>query len=119
MAEKKGYDWSTLWKTEDWVAVWLGFLVIALILIFNNWKVIDLTKVPANHKWATDSQIASRVAKWNETADPLIKDAEAREELGTVTRLQMLKEALAKGDRKEIETAAGRVERIGGIPGAL
>ncbi|MBS1115415.1 MAG: hypothetical protein H6Q94_1144, partial [Nitrospirae bacterium] len=21
MAEKKGYDWSTLWKTEDWVAV--------------------------------------------------------------------------------------------------
>jgi len=117
--EKKGYDWSTLWKTEDWVAVWLGFMVIALILIFNNWKVIDLTKVPANHKWATDSQIASRVAKWNETADPLIKDAQAKEEQGTVTRLQALKDALAKGDRKEIEAAAGRVERIGGIPGAL
>ena len=39
--------------------------------------------------------------------------------MGTVTRLQALKEALAKGDRKEIEAAAGRVERIGGIPGAL
>lgn len=119
MEEKKGNNWSILWKTEDWVAVWLGFLVIALILLFNNQKVFDVTKVSANHKWATDTQISSRVSKWTKSADALIKDAEIKEELGTVTRLQALKEALAKGDRKEIEAAAGRVERIGGIPGAL
>ncbi|MFA4827602.1 MAG: putative sulfate exporter family transporter [Thermodesulfovibrionales bacterium] len=119
MEEKKGYDWSTLWKTEDWVAVWLGFLIIALILAFNNWKVIDVTKITSSFKWATDGQIASRVSKWNESIDPLIKDAGTKGEEGTVARLQALKDAIAKGDRKEIETAAGRVERIGGIPGAV
>lgn len=119
MEEKKGYDWSTLWKTEDWVAVWLGFIIIVLILAFNNWKTFDLSKVNSNFKWATDGQISSRASKWKEAIDPLMKEAQAKDEQGTANRLQALKEAIDKGDRKQITEAAGRVERIGGIPGAL
>ena len=29
MAKTK-INWSKLWKTEDWLAVWLGFIVIAI-----------------------------------------------------------------------------------------
>ncbi len=116
---KKGYDWTTLWKTEDWVAVWLGFLIIALILAANQWKVFELKKVSTTFKWATESQITSRGAGWQQTADALMKSAAAQGEEGTVMRLQGLKDAVQKGDRKGIAEAAGRVERIGGIPGQL
>jgi hypothetical protein len=24
-------DWSSLWKKEDWLAVWIGFLILLLV----------------------------------------------------------------------------------------
>ncbi len=110
---------SDLWKNEDWLAVWVGFLVIALVLVLFQTKAVDLTKVAPTYRWTTDGQAASLIPKWNETVDPLIQNAEKSGELGAANRLKGLKEALAKGDRKEIGKAAERVERIGGIPGAL
>ncbi|MBF0328392.1 MAG: putative sulfate exporter family transporter [Nitrospirae bacterium] len=115
----KGSSLSDLWKNEDWLAVWIGFFIIAMVLIFNQWSIIDLKKVSPGHKWATDGQIASRVEKWNAAIDPLMKDAEAKGEQGAVVRLQGLKETLQKGDRKSIAEAAGRVERMGGLVGEL
>jgi uncharacterized membrane protein YadS len=109
---------QTLWKYEDWMAV-CRFLIIALVLVLNQYKVIDMTKVAPNFKWATDSQVASRAPRWNEAIGPLIADAKAKEEMGTVNRLTQLKEAISAGNRKAIEEASARVERIGGIPGAL
>jgi hypothetical protein len=117
LPQKKG--WSNLIKNEDWLAVWIGFLIIAIVLIINNYKIIDLTKVAPNYKWAAEGQILSRVSKWNNAIEPLLKDAETKEETGAVNRLQALKNALAKGERKEIESTAGKVERIGGLPGQL
>jgi uncharacterized membrane protein YadS len=33
MAQKKGIDWSNLWKSEDWWSVWIGFFIILLTII--------------------------------------------------------------------------------------
>ena len=30
MQEKKGIDWSSLWRVEDWWACWLGWLILIL-----------------------------------------------------------------------------------------
>jgi len=30
MQEKKGIDWSSLWRVEDWWACWIGWLIIVL-----------------------------------------------------------------------------------------
>jgi uncharacterized membrane protein YadS len=111
--------WSALWKGEDWLAVWLGFFIIVLVLVLNQYKVVDMSKVAPSFKWATDGQIASRAAGWSSSLDGLIANAEKTGEQGTVVRLKGLKDALAKGDRKEISAAAERVERIGGVPGAV
>ena len=111
--------WSALWKGEDWLAVWLGFIIIALVLVLNQFKVVDMSKVTPSFKWATDGQISSRVAGWSSSLDALIASAEKAGEQGTVVRLKGLKDALAKGDRKEIAAAAERVDRIGGVPGAV
>lgn len=49
-------DWSSLWKKEDWWAVWLGFIVLALASIrvvtwlpkIDGWASIPLTAVKVN-----------------------------------------------------------------------
>ncbi len=110
---------SSLWKNEDWLAVWLGFFIICAILAAFQFKWFNLSTVPTNFKWTTDSQVASRLDKWNNAVEPRIKEAEAKGEAGSVARLQALKESLAKGDRQEIAKAAGKVEGIGGIPGEV
>jgi uncharacterized membrane protein YadS len=111
--------WSVLWKNEDWLAVWIGFFIIALALMLYSAKVVDMAKVAPSYKWTMDGQIASRIAGWNAAVDVLMLQAEKAGEQGTLVRLKGLKDALAKGDRKEIGAAADRVDRIGGIPGAL
>lgn len=118
MAEKKGGLWSLI-HTEDWLAVWIGFLILVFIVAAYKGKWMDLKELSPTHKWATDGQIASRIDKWTKAIDPIMKDAEAKGEIGTVNRLQALKEALAKGDRKDIASSAEKVQRIGGLPGEL
>ena len=41
-------DWSSLWRKEDWWAVWLGFLLLAICTLgLMSW-------VPKLQKWSTD-----------------------------------------------------------------
>lgn len=112
-ALEKKPGWSNLWKSEDWLAVWLAFFIMATLIVFFNWKVIDLKKIVPTFRWTTDGQIESRIAKWTEAAEFIRKDAETKGELGTVKRLDELKEALASKDRAAIEKAGGRLERLG------
>jgi uncharacterized membrane protein YadS len=101
------------------MAVYLGFFIIALILVSSAGNLIDFKGLSTSFRWTTDGQVASRIPSWSAAVGPLIKDAQAKDEKGTVARLQGLKEALDKGDRKAIASAAGRVQRVGGLPGAL
>lgn len=116
MAERK----SNLIKSEDWMAVWIGFLIIILAIVFFKGGIMDLGKqIKPGFDWATDGQIASRVNEWNGLIAGASKEAEAKGEVGTVNRLNALKEAIAKGDRKEIAKAAGKVKILGGVPGQV
>lgn len=112
IAEKQGSKWSVFWKNEDWLAVWLAFFIMATLVAFFSWKVIDLKQVVPTFRWATDAQIESRAGGWTESADHIIKDAEAKGEVDTVTKLNVLKEALAKKDRAAIEEAGRKLERL-------
>ena len=55
---------SRYWRTEDWIAVVLGFLVITSVLVLFQWKVFDLRNVVPTFRWTTDSQIASLTPGW-------------------------------------------------------
>ncbi len=116
---QKPSGWSNLIKGEDWMAVWIGFLIIILAIVFFKGNVIDLKKVNPAFKWTTDGQVSSRADKWTGIVDGARKEAEAKGDVGSVNRLQGLKDAIAKNDRKEIAAAAGKVERLGGKPGAI
>ena len=61
------------WRTEDWIAVIIGFLVIAGALAAFNWKLIDLSKVTASYRWTTEGQIESLTPGWIEKLDGIAR----------------------------------------------
>ena len=63
MANKKGIDWSSLWKKEDWWACWIGWFLLLLALVAL------LPAVPKLGRWTEFSQAFPRgaVAFWSLT----------------------------------------------------
>jgi uncharacterized integral membrane protein (TIGR00698 family) len=112
---------ASRWRTEDWMAVFLGFLVIASVLALFQWKVFDLRNLVPTLRWTTDSQIVSMTPSWNDALDSIIKDADAKGQKNVVDLSKSLKDALQEADRRAIEGAAGRLAAVGSrtLAGAL
>jgi uncharacterized membrane protein YadS len=102
------------WRTEDWVAVYLGFFIIAVILAAFSWKLFDLGNLRSTFRWTTDSQIAARAPGWTAALDEISKDAEAKGKKDVAAAAGGLKAALQANDRKAIEKSAGDVAKAGG-----
>jgi uncharacterized integral membrane protein (TIGR00698 family) len=109
------------WWTEDWLAVLLGFVVLATVLALFHWKVVDLRNVVPTFRWTTDSQIASLTPAWIDALDAITRDAEAKRQQNVATLSKSLKDALLSKDRKAIEAAAGKMAALGNrtVAGAL
>ena len=102
------------WRTEDWIAVVLGFLVITSVLVLFQWKVFDLRNVVPTFRWTTDSQIASLTPGWIAALDQI--DARRGGQAAAERRWRSskdLRSALASGDRKAIDAAAGKMAALG------
>jgi uncharacterized integral membrane protein (TIGR00698 family) len=107
--------------TEDWMAVLLGFVVIATVLCVFQWKVADLRNVVPTFRWTTESQIASFTPGWIDALNSISREAEARKQTNVVDLSKALKDALEKKDRKAIEGAAAKMAALGSrtLAGAL
>ncbi len=109
------------WATEDWVAVILGFLVIAAVLATFHARLFDLRNVTSTFRWTTDAQIASMTPGWIEALDTIGQDAKAKRQENVASLTADLKQALTSGDRKAIDAAAAKVSALGKrtVAGAL
>ena len=96
---------SLLWKTEDWLAVWVGFLVIALVLAGLP------VKIP-KFKWTTDGAFTSQMNELREAKalEKLEATAVEKGEAALAADLGALKTAVAAMDRKAIGDAAKKLE---------
>ncbi|MDH5202970.1 MAG: YeiH family protein, partial [Nitrospirota bacterium] len=103
MAEKQGIDWSSLWKKEDWWGVWIGFLIIALVLV-------GLTVKIPKFKWITDGEFTSYTVKMTPAVEKLAKEAEGKGEVALKDSLVALKTSIDSKNRKAIGDAAKKVE---------
>ena len=92
----------SLLRTEDWLAVWLGFLVIILVLAGVR------PQLPS-FRWATDDGVAASVEEKKPLVEQFIKEAEAKGEAELVAAGTALRTAIDKGDRAEIGSAAKKV----------
>jgi uncharacterized integral membrane protein (TIGR00698 family) len=99
------------WRTEDWMAVILGFVVIVLAIGFFNTKAVDLRQLVSTYRWTTEGQLQARVPNWIATSEKIAKEAEAKGQANIVASAKSLKEALEKRDRKAIEAAAGKTQK--------
>ena len=104
------------WRSEDWVAVYLGFLIIIITLAVFSGKWVDLGAATSSFRWTTDAQLASRAPAWSAALDGVAKDAEGKGDKGkeVSAKASQLKEALQKNDRKAIEKTAGDLAKAGG-----
>ena len=100
---KQGIDWSSLWKKDEWLAVWIGFLIIILTLAG-----LKLTNV--NFRWTTDGEFASFAAEQIPAVDKLIKEAGGKGEEGLVAQATALKAALESGNRKAVGDAIKKMD---------
>ena len=109
------------WRTEDWMAVFLGFLIIVVVIVFHSTKAVDLRDAVSTFRWTTDDQIASRAPDWIATLNGIAKDAEAKGQKNVADMSTALKEALEKKDRKAIDSAAAKLAKLGSktMAGAL
>jgi uncharacterized integral membrane protein (TIGR00698 family) len=110
------------WRTEDWVAVYLGFLIIAIILAAFSYKWFDLGALRPTFRWTADSQIASSAPGWRASLDGIAKDAAAKGKKELAGSANRMKSALDKGERKAIDKAAADLSKAGGrntVPGTL
>src|SRR5574341_503950 len=110
------------WRTEDWVAVYLGFFIIVAILAAFSYKWFDLGTLRSNFRWTADAQVAASATGWRESLDAIAKEAQAKGKGELAAKAEGLKSALDKGERKSIATAAGELAKAGGrntVPGTL
>src|SRR5262245_33511527 len=99
------------WRTEDWVAVYLGFLIIAVILAAFSYKWFDLAALRPTFRWTADSQLASSAPAWKASLDAVAKDPKGKPEVASSAN--NLKAALDKGDRAAIDKSAAALAKAG------
>jgi uncharacterized integral membrane protein (TIGR00698 family) len=104
MAEKNdGINWSVLWKSDDWMSVWIGFFILIFFLA-------GATMSLPRWKWIGDGSFQDSIAGYAKKVDSTIKDAEAKGEAALKDQAAALKAALGAKDRKAIGAAAGKME---------
>jgi hypothetical protein len=57
MEEKKGIDFTTLWKKDDWMSVWIGFLILIIFLAGATFKL-------PGWRWMTDGAFIEKAEEW-------------------------------------------------------
>ena len=92
-APSGGIDWSSLWKKDEWLAVWIGFLIILLSLA--GMKLTNVT-----FKWTTEGEFASFGAEQVPLVDKLAKEAGDKGETDLQAQILALKATLESGNRK-------------------
>ncbi|HAA04766.1 MAG TPA: putative sulfate exporter family transporter, partial [Syntrophobacteraceae bacterium] len=103
MAANGRIDWTSLWKKEDWVAVWIGFIIILAILV-------GLKISTPKFKWTTETEFASFAKEATVLVEKLVKQAGDAGEAALQEQATALKGTLTAGDRKAIGAAAKKME---------
>ena len=105
MADNK--SGSALLKTEDWLAVWLGFVIIVVVLA-------GLRPEMPKFRWATDAGFAATAAEQKPAIEKIAKEAGGKGEADLAGAAVALKSAMDGGDRAAIGGAAKKLGEAAG-----
>ncbi|MBI4689652.1 MAG: putative sulfate exporter family transporter [Nitrospirae bacterium] len=103
--KKEGIDWSSLWKKDDWLAVWIGFLIIILIIAGVTVKLPKL-------KWTTGGEFGTYITETLPAVEKLVVSSEEKGEVTLKEAAISLKTAMDTKDRKAIGDAAKKLGEV-------
>ena len=98
-----GINWSVLWKSDDWMSVWIGFLILAVFMA-------GFTMALPGWKWVGDGSFQGKLSGWTAKTESIAKEAEGKSEAAVKDQATALKTALDARDRKAIGAAAVSLE---------
>ena len=101
VVETKGFS-IRLPRTEDWLAVFLGFIFIAAVLAGYRPELPEFS-------WATEGELRNIVTSNHQKAETLVVDASAKGETKVVAAGQQLLAAMETGDRLAIGDASKKL----------
>ncbi len=94
---------ASLYKSEDWLGVWVGFFVIALVLA-------GVTITTPKFSWITDGEFASYIAGEKSQVEKFGKQAAEKGDSDLQNAATALAAAIDKGGRKPVGDAAKNFE---------
>jgi uncharacterized integral membrane protein (TIGR00698 family) len=94
-----------MWKKDDWVSVWIGFLILILFMAGVRFAL-------PKWAWMTDGAFHSKLAGWSSKVEALGEDAEQMGAPALATEAESLEAALGAGKRVAVAEAAGKLEKI-------
>ncbi len=97
-------DWTALWKNEDWMSVWIGFIIL---IIFSTGASFKLP----SWRWMADISFAEEAVGWSIKVQSLSEDAAKQGEAGLQLKAAELKVALDGKDRKISGGAAAGLQK--------
>jgi uncharacterized integral membrane protein (TIGR00698 family) len=104
MAEKQGIDWTTLWKKDDWMSVWIGFIILIVFIAGVTYKL-------PSWRWMTDGAFGDKINGYQKKVESITKDATAKGDAAVMAEAGALKAAFDANDRKAIGAAAAKLEK--------
>jgi uncharacterized integral membrane protein (TIGR00698 family) len=103
--KKKAGAWATFIKNEDWMTVWLGFLIILLVLVGLRFKT-------PSFRWMADGEFFGLVAQNVAATDGVMKTAQEKNEAELLAAATTLKTAMGGQDRQAIGDAAKKLGTV-------
>jgi uncharacterized integral membrane protein (TIGR00698 family) len=104
MDVKHGIDWSTLWRKDDWMSVWIGFIILIVFVSGFTFKL-------PGWRWMTDSAFTDKIGGWQKRVESAGTDAAAKGDAAVAAEAASLKSALDAKDRQAISASAARLEK--------
>ncbi len=104
MGNQKGIDWSTLWKKDDWMSVWIGFIIIIVFIAGLSFKL-------PSWRWMSDGAFEEKIGGWQKRVESVNKDATAKNDAAVASEAAALKSALDSKDRQKIGAAGAKLEK--------
>jgi uncharacterized integral membrane protein (TIGR00698 family) len=91
------------WKKDDWMAVWIGFIILAVFLAGITFK-------PPSFKWMSNSEFRGKANAMVSTVETIAMDARTSGEGTLASQAKKLVSAIEAGERDTVSKAAGSLQ---------
>jgi len=100
-------QWQALYKSEDWLGVWIGLGIIFIAILY--FSLTGLSFKAPTFRWTTDAEFQTHATSILPLVDRVVQQAEAKGETALLEPAQALKTAIETNNRKAAGAAAKKM----------